>query len=81
MLLLFILTSGILIVFLLLKNENNNHLKDDLHKKRIDVISKIEIQNNYTMKNTSNILLGRMEMIQRLTKQLTESEKERVYDE
>jgi hypothetical protein len=54
MLLLFILTSGILVVFLLLKNENNNQLKDDLHKKK-DVISKIEIQNNYTMKNTSNI--------------------------
>ncbi len=72
----FILTSGIMVVFLVLNTENNHRLKDDLQEKN-DLISEIRNQNNYTMKDSNSVLLGKIETIQQLTKQLTDSEKER----
>ncbi len=76
MFLLFVITLGILIGFLILKTKNNDHLKDDLQEKD-GLISKIRLENNSTMEEKNKMLLGKMERIQQLTKQLIESEKER----
>jgi hypothetical protein len=76
MFLLFVITLGILIGFLVLKTKTNDHLKDDLQEKD-GLISEIRLENNSTMKEKNQMLLEKIERIQQLTKQLTESEKER----